>query len=68
MHIFGIAAAAAAVALGGVGAPHPADRPHIGHCHASVAKPKIENKGPATADHPGANDRSIRSGVDLHCK
>ena len=67
MHMLAIASAAAAVALGGVGAPHPADRPHIGHCHASVVKPQISHKGSAP-ERPGANDRSVRSGVDLHCK
>jgi hypothetical protein len=67
MRTLAIASAALAVGLGPVAAAHPTDRPHIGHCHASVAKPKVEDKGPASQTR-GGNNRSITSGVDLHCK
>jgi hypothetical protein len=67
MRTLAIASAAVAVGLGGVAVAHPADKPHIGHCHASVAKPKVEDKGPA-AQSRGGNNRSVTSGVDLHCK
>jgi hypothetical protein len=62
-----------AVALAGIGSAtaidHPTERPpHISHCHAKVEKPRFDSKGPDSEAGKGVNNRSITTGVTLHCK
>jgi hypothetical protein len=69
MRTWAIASLATIAVLGGAttAAAQPADRPHVGRCHAKVDKPEIHSKGPDSGYRRGGNDRSITSGVTVHC-
>jgi len=69
MRTWAIAALAATIVLGGAttAAAQPADRPHIGRCHAQLQRPEVHKKGSDQNSRRGGNDQSITSGVTIHC-